>query len=317
MTCVIPQNQAIYQALFDKAASYPPEKHYQSKAYKNAAQKILTHPKNIYDDTILGKWYSDNIPGIGPSIEEFINNYISSHPLNKTKSNIQYAYESMEQARKIAAQNAPTVIPQSTTSPTPPTNLRTQSVKSNVYTKENPRRSRRNIGKPPVKYFTEDDNDDEQENEQDKVYNAIITVCNKKGWKYSDNLITEFEQWYLTASHFYTHIYDPNTQQWVRPKAKHRVAREWAMYYSLSLENQNRKIKITKNVINYCINNNIEYQTVLADKFITWLDDPANKNITCKNIPFPNDPLMTTFYKHSIPYCIKAWFSTLKKTIVF
>ncbi len=179
MTCYVPQNQPLYQALLEKAASYPPEKHYNAKAYTDAAHQISLMKVPVSTD---GKIYTGSLPSSIPtlgSVYLFCRDTISRLYTPDTDSN------------NILENNS-------------------------------------------------DDSDDEQENEQDKVYNAIISVCSKKGWKYSDNLITEFEQWYLTASHLYTHIYDPNTQQWVRPKAKHRVAREWAMYCSLSLQNQDR-----------------------------------------------------------------------------
>ena len=46
-TCVISQNQPIYQALLDKATTYPADKPYQAKAYRTAAESVLSYDKNL------------------------------------------------------------------------------------------------------------------------------------------------------------------------------------------------------------------------------------------------------------------------------
>jgi hypothetical protein len=66
--CVVPANQPIYQALIDKAASYPAEKAYQAKAYKKVAENLLNFELSIYEN-----YYNlMNIDGVGQSIEDFV-----------------------------------------------------------------------------------------------------------------------------------------------------------------------------------------------------------------------------------------------------
>ncbi len=72
MSCVIPANQPIYQALLDKAASYPADKPDQIKAYKKAAESVLSYNRNFYDSSII-----EPIPGIGKKIEEFIDDFVA------------------------------------------------------------------------------------------------------------------------------------------------------------------------------------------------------------------------------------------------
>ena len=75
-TCVVPQNQPIYQALIDKAASYPADKIYQSKAWKIAADSVAEADRNLYTE---GRVYQLN--GVGVRIEDFINKFIDNHPV--------------------------------------------------------------------------------------------------------------------------------------------------------------------------------------------------------------------------------------------
>ena len=74
MSCCNPKNQPIYQALIEKAASYPPEKTYKAKAYKKAAESIRTCELD------LNSRFSEvkHLDGVGYSIEAFI--YDIVHP---------------------------------------------------------------------------------------------------------------------------------------------------------------------------------------------------------------------------------------------
>lgn len=104
MSCIIASNQPIYQALLEKAKSYPEDKVYQKKAYENAAKNLLTHQYNIY------KGDGQAIPGVGESITNFIKEFIKTEvfPSGNEKS----AKDAMEEARRLAAQNAPKVEPE-------------------------------------------------------------------------------------------------------------------------------------------------------------------------------------------------------------
>ena len=121
-TCVNPANQPIYQALLDKAATYPADKIYNIKAYQNAAQYIFTTDKDMSDGIY------ETIPGIGIKIEEFINTFVDNIHIQKPSKPVE---------------EIPTQKPLwSTIDYTP-------------YGPANPRRSQRLIGKPTPKYFNE------------------------------------------------------------------------------------------------------------------------------------------------------------------
>lgn len=78
----VPANRPIYLALLEKAKSYTPDKHYQIKAYINAASSIAKLPRSIYQESreagfyvYKGNYYwnaAGIVPGIGPAIEAFI-----------------------------------------------------------------------------------------------------------------------------------------------------------------------------------------------------------------------------------------------------
>jgi hypothetical protein len=78
--CIISQNQPIYQALLDKAASYPADKFYQTKAYQKAAESVSKWNYNLYND------YIPSIPGVGISIENFIYDFTKANPEQKPNS---------------------------------------------------------------------------------------------------------------------------------------------------------------------------------------------------------------------------------------
>jgi hypothetical protein len=78
MTCVIPNNQPIYNALLDKAASYPSDKAFQIAAYKKAAEGVRTWKYNLYGDDHYEDHY--DVPGVGSSIGVFIEDFIESNP---------------------------------------------------------------------------------------------------------------------------------------------------------------------------------------------------------------------------------------------
>lgn len=125
MTCVNPVNQPIYQALLDKAASYPADKVFQATAYKKAAEGVARWKYNLYRDDHYEDHY--DVPGVGASIGVFIEDFIESNPQpiqptiiplsNQTDINTpddlfpsdgyNYAAEAMTTAHNIAAQNAP------------------------------------------------------------------------------------------------------------------------------------------------------------------------------------------------------------------
>lgn len=116
MSCVVPANQPIYQALVDKAASYPADKPYQAKAYKNAAETVLSHNKNLYTEYVNNRRPRPLPANFGPKTEDFICDFIKANPKPTSM---------WEQLKEI-------VTPE-------------------LYTNENPRRSTRLTAKAPAR----------------------------------------------------------------------------------------------------------------------------------------------------------------------
>lgn len=380
-TCSVSENQPIYQALLDKAASYPADKPYQAKTYKKAAESVLTHTWNIYDIAKNNSWYQgqgQHIPGAGEGIRTFIKDFIKTEVFPSEK----YSEKAANAARNAAAAAAPKNV---TTWPNddaeraafqvklaaskiiesapvqeafnqlrtaiglPPKPVETvraawswanylESMKPVVYTAENPRRSKRNAGKPKVQYFTEEDqHDNEVEDDSDEEYidvdddvaETIEAVCSKKGWTYSDELVTDFEAWLPTADKYALEKYDYKTGKYI-PRTKLEVAKYWAQNYSSSLQKQKKQLTLNKSLIKYCQKNNIQYDTKMADKFAVWMADPTNKKLitstytgyngcSCASCN-PNGEKRESkeySYDRSPVYCINKWFSTLKKSIVW
>jgi hypothetical protein len=286
-------------------------------------------------------WVAPDDSGIGCRIENFINEFIKANPTPSIPKN------PMDAARVLAAQNAPkdvTAWPKNDdaeraafkqkvaayyTDETPKTvldfyNQILESQKPVIYTADKPRRSRRLANKPTPKYFTEED-------EQDEIAEVIEAVCAKKDYEYSDEFVAEFNAWLPTADKYTLEKYDYNTDKYI-PRTKPDVAKQWAMYYSKSIQEQQKLKKFTKAIVKYCEKNNIEYNPIMDKKFSEWKADPANKKLitytynsysygcTCGSC----DPTGTKMasateytYERGYAYCVKQWFSTLKKTIVF
>jgi hypothetical protein len=343
MSCSVPANQPIYQALIDKAASYTAsatQKPYQAKAYKKAAESVATTDQNIYRKFPIG------MPGIGDKIDDFIIEFIKANPepTGLTRSitcggNLQYcghpecsdntkstqSTKTIQENPMIAANylNDAWHVEYMKKWRAEQAAARAEYLKTPVYTPENPRRSKRNINKPKVQYF-------DQEDELDQITTAIEAVCVKKGYEFSDELVTEFEAYLPTADKNATEKYDYNTGKYIT-RTKPEIAKQWAMYYSTSLQEQLLLKKLSKAIVKYCEKNNIAYQEVMAEKFAAWKADPANKKlITYTYSSFSGcacgscDPTGTKManttsytYERTPTYCVKQWFSTLKKTIVW
>lgn len=92
MSCTVPSNQPIYQALIDKAAKYSAVKYLQKDAnkYTKAANAILKSHINLYSiaQQSTNIWnfeedfddeYEEDLPHISSSIKQFIFDYIKEH----------------------------------------------------------------------------------------------------------------------------------------------------------------------------------------------------------------------------------------------
>ncbi len=70
MTCIESINQPIYQALLEKAASYPADKPFQAAAYKKAAEAVRTWNYDLYKDFVYA------VPGVNRGIGKFLEDFI-------------------------------------------------------------------------------------------------------------------------------------------------------------------------------------------------------------------------------------------------
>jgi DNA polymerase/3'-5' exonuclease PolX len=78
MSCSIPANQPIYQALLNKAASYPADQ-WRASAYRGAAETVRKYNANIYDEFAEYNGFAGYKPmAIGKSTEQFIREFINS-----------------------------------------------------------------------------------------------------------------------------------------------------------------------------------------------------------------------------------------------
>jgi len=113
MSCKVAANQPIYQALLEKAKSYPEDNMYQKKAYEKVANNLLTFEKNLYS---LYDSFDLYVPDAGQSITNFIKEFIKTEVFPPTTSStLTYSTQAMEEARRLAAQNAPKVeVPEPT-----------------------------------------------------------------------------------------------------------------------------------------------------------------------------------------------------------
>jgi hypothetical protein len=317
MTCVTPINQRIYQALLDKAASYPADKAYQAEAYKKAAESVRTTTLNLYQVTLPIRLLLDHI---GASIEQFINQFIKDEPFpsNNTPAHI----KAMNDARDAAAANKPkdvTIWPnddearaafqaklnaskavETPTLPKTPTqpNWSIYDYTPVTYTPESPRRSRRIANKPKVQYYTKDELE-----EQDEIALTIQRICQRKHVTFTYDLVDEFNQWLPTAPVYMTHLYNAYTQK-NEPIQITRVAENWALFVSTTLTKQYRLNRIAAHthraITNYCKKNNIDYTPLMDEKFAEWKADPNISQLLYFAIPSK---------------CVSMWFSTLKKTV--
>lgn len=332
--CSVPTNQPIYQALIDKAGSYPADKVYQIKAYNKAAEYVATMKKSIYEqlDKVYGYWL--DVPfysGIGIKIANFIEDFIKANPLPSATSkvmdipDVQRAFDGLRSAVGLEPTDEPkrkTVAERIAIAEA----YYHEYIKTPVYTAENPRRSKRNIGKPPVKYFDEEGEQDddtngdddetyvdeeEEEEEQDEVTRVIKSVCAKNQWPYSDDLVTDYKDWYATTPSYLKQTYHFDTESYI-PARTDIVFKRWAKIYSTQLKGYYRTTSMKNALIRYCNRHGYKHNETLAKKFLEWASDPANTTCVCTyadNVRRVYDYPPTTI--------VTNWFKTLQKTIIF
>jgi hypothetical protein len=349
MMCVNPINQPIYQALLDKAASYPPEKHYQAQAYTNVAKCVRAWTYNLYTD------YVPAVGCVGPRIASFIYDFRKKNPQpiqptilplsNQTDINTpdtpddvfasdgyQGAIEAMDTAHNIAAQNAPKHTAWSNDDAQRDDAERAafqarldasriQEVVLGTITDGGVRRSSRLQSKPKVQYCDDDDDavdddsdetyiddqrvDEEDLDEREKIIQTIKGLCAKKGWEYSDDLITEYDAWRATATEDYK-IKKYIHLQGYRNLSEPAIAKQWATQFSDSLRKQKQRSKIAHGLRKYCDKNKIQYEDTMYNKYIAWYYTPSIQ-----------EWVKNSYIAPSYITPISGWFATLKKVIVW
>ena len=326
-TCVISQNQPIYQALLDRAATYPADKPYQAKAYRTAAESVLSYDKNLYE-AYTGQLPCPSIYGIGNKIEEFICEFVKNNPVSApapvpVPAPVQQVIE--EPSRAILTPGLSRTItcggtriycghPECPDNTVEPITIPTQSIPPPIATL---RCSSRNIGKPTPKYFDEDD----------EIAETIESFCVKKHLFYDDELVTEFKDWLPTANQYTLERYDYSTNKFI-PYPKTEVVIYWAHNFSTSLKKQQREQKLNKALVKYCEKNGFEYNPLMDEKCRAWIADPVNKELTtytiysryckcseCNPTGVQREAKKYT-YDRAPGYSVWKWFATLKKTVV-
>lgn len=86
MSCTIPANQPIYEALQTKAKSYPSAEVFRRQAYQNAAMRLLTHDVDLFGIENRTYELSDHLDQYwGPKTATFIENFIKENPREAPK----------------------------------------------------------------------------------------------------------------------------------------------------------------------------------------------------------------------------------------
>jgi hypothetical protein len=259
ITCVVPENQPIYQALITKAATYPLSEPWKAKAYKKAAESIATYNKNIFKDYELENTCY-GIPYVGDSIEEFIYNFINTTTKNKAVA--------VQSSPAGAASLVPVVPVVPSVVPVVP--------------------------------------------EDDEVTKAIKQICIEKKATFTPQLIDEFNAWRtgrdLTK---YCDISFVGTTHVRTPRSLPQHAAYWAKYISHTLQVQYNQPTYLQHIIKYCKNNNIPYNNDMLAQFNSWMADPANKRHTTRI----NKWLGGNNYAYIISpfYTVKNWFKTITR----
>jgi hypothetical protein len=281
-SCVVSENQPIYQALIDKSKTYINQHTYKEKAYRRAADIIRTYNSNIYAECtkVCDNYYvwAKLVYGITPKMHKFINSFILENPNSTLTSTTNIL----------------------------PNPYKASIEKEEIYTKDNPRRSVRNKNKV-IKYFDEDL----------EIYQTIEDYCIKNKYVFTETLIDDFNNWYK----------DPVIKLLYKKTKIENILSKWLKSISSNLLKQKQIKKLNNAVKNYCVRYNICFEPRMYDAFINWYYDPNNIDMVTYKLQCNTkyqycncDDCSKESYIYCpyIPsYCVKKWFSTLKKSIVW
>jgi hypothetical protein len=339
VACAVPANEAIYKALLEKAASYPADKPYQAKAYKKAAETVMSYEKNIYDEYSRYNVFYDYPGNIGPRIEEFIRKFIKENPSTATPDGredeemkhpdcftpsnnglyvalLKRAREREEAGNKYAAKHYRNAAAKVLSHPQSfPWLYRNRELHSEIEALGGPgvaafiKLYLEESLYPPVLKPTEDD----------IIKRTIKVYCYKNNLTYQDILVAEYKAWRPTARSWALESYDYTTDR-TTPKTTEEVVKGWAeMGYSETLRAEKKENSYKTSLVNYCKKNNIIYQPLMLERFTVWRNDPANKKQLVNTFPScgcGGDACESTIeYPMGTTAAINRWFQTLPKTV--
>jgi hypothetical protein len=337
VACAVPANEPIYKALLEKAASYPADKPYQAKAYKKAAETVMSYEKNIYDEYSRYNVFYDYPGNIGPRIEEFIRKFIKENPSTATPDGredeemkhpdcftpsnnglyvalLKRAKERESAGNKYSAKYyrdaAAKVLSHSQSFPWL---YRNKELHSEIEA----------LGGPGVVAFIKLYLDEanygrtlDGVTEDNKIMYAIKLFCIKNNIPYQDSLVTEYKTWRPTAPQWITEVYDYAADKYA-PRSLEGVVALWLANYSVSTQAALKENAYKRGVQEYCKRNNIIYQPLMLDRLNAWRKEnrgklvniwPASCEKGCPNIvhEWPMGPAAV----------INKWFQTLPKTVM-
>jgi hypothetical protein len=150
----------------------------------------------------------------------------------------------------------------------------------------------------------------------DEVEEEIRSVCKERNWKYTPELLTDFEEYYQKYK------LDDNTT------TKAGLARQWTLYISDRITGEIAYNNAEYFVKRHCKEHNFKFENKMPQLYLDWYNDPKNKDkvtyvyeggicncIWCKErvqtLPHPTHYTMI----HSHEKCVEIWFGTLKKCI--
>jgi hypothetical protein len=294
MTCYVPQNQPLYQALLEKAASYPPEKPYQAKAYTDAAHQISLMKVPVSTD---GKIYTGSLPSSIPTLGSV---YLFC------RDTISRLYS------------------------TPNTHIDTsQNIRRSSRNIDKP-----SINYTYKTYSDDDDSDHDSDDseycttsnkpitEDEAIEKAIHNNCQTNGYVFSPNYIREFNDWYSSkeAQEKLLHLARLNGYTFTKLQS----VKCWLNWGSITFKILRKNKRLLTTLKQYCNKRNIIHNNHVTTRFLAWyLDNFDNSNSTMiysTSNTYHHDRLIPSnipnLYLLPNSIIIKNWFSTLQLSIV-
>ena len=104
LLCLNSENQTLYQALVNKADSYPEDKIFHILAFNKAATDVAAYENNLYLE--LAETHRTSIPFYGPAVQQFIYDHIQLHLTDKTTPYQRYSLKQRDEYRERRTRRA-------------------------------------------------------------------------------------------------------------------------------------------------------------------------------------------------------------------